>query len=273
MSASAYPPMEPTATEGSLDAPRYGATPTQAVSRFFRKYAVFTGRASRSEFWWAYLFWVLVPLVLGLIGIGLGALTRVGDDSALGAGVAFAPLSILVWILATVVPLIGVVVRRFHDANLSGLLALLWLIPYVGGLIILIMCIQQSRPEGRRFDLGASPLYGYPGAYGAVPGAAQAYGQPSAYGQPPAYGQPQAYGQPPASGSPVAPSSTAETAQAVRDAVAASPDHRAAVAAVAAQRGFQVVPDGPAVDRLVAPFGTVLVSYDGSGYVAGISTS
>ena len=42
-----------------LSRPLYGANFGQAVGRFFRKYATFTGRASRSEFWWVRLFLVL----------------------------------------------------------------------------------------------------------------------------------------------------------------------------------------------------------------------
>lgn len=49
------------------DAPLYDATFGQAVSRFFRRYATFTGRASRSEYWWAYLFQSIVGMAVGLV--------------------------------------------------------------------------------------------------------------------------------------------------------------------------------------------------------------
>ena len=44
--------------------PLYGATFGQAIKRFFRGYVVFSGRASRSEFWWAMLFTFLISLVV-----------------------------------------------------------------------------------------------------------------------------------------------------------------------------------------------------------------
>ncbi len=55
----------------ALDQPYYGAPLGAAVQRFFKKYATFTGRASRSEFWW----WVLVNVVVvGVLNI-LSAVT------------------------------------------------------------------------------------------------------------------------------------------------------------------------------------------------------
>lgn len=42
--------------------------------------------------------------------------------------------------------------RRLHDANYSGGLILLLLIPFLGGLILLVLDLQESNPEGSRFD-------------------------------------------------------------------------------------------------------------------------
>src|SRR4051794_17713464 len=53
--------------EVPLSQPLYGATIGQAVRRFWKKYVTFTGRASRSEFWWWYLVAVLVSIVLNTI--------------------------------------------------------------------------------------------------------------------------------------------------------------------------------------------------------------
>lgn len=51
-----------------LNKPYYGCPPQEAVTRFFRKYVVFSGRASRSEFWWAILGYVIVSVVLSWLG-------------------------------------------------------------------------------------------------------------------------------------------------------------------------------------------------------------
>ncbi len=61
-----------TATGTPLSQPLYGASIGQAVSRFFKKYATFSGRASRSEFWWWYLVFVVVTGVLYAIAVAVG---------------------------------------------------------------------------------------------------------------------------------------------------------------------------------------------------------
>jgi hypothetical protein len=51
-----------------LSAPVYGASLGVAFSRFWRKYATFSGRASRSEYWWWVLIAVIVAVVFSIIG-------------------------------------------------------------------------------------------------------------------------------------------------------------------------------------------------------------
>lgn len=81
-----YPPQnpygqQPASTgpggEPPLWAPYYGISFGGAVTRFFKKYATFSGRASRSEFWWWYLVNVVVAIVLGILA-GVGAATSEG---------------------------------------------------------------------------------------------------------------------------------------------------------------------------------------------------
>jgi hypothetical protein len=72
-----------TPSSPSLAEPLYGASFGQAVARFFRKYATFSGRASRSEYWWWQLATTLVYLLLGIvtvvIGLATGELNADGD--------------------------------------------------------------------------------------------------------------------------------------------------------------------------------------------------
>src|SRR5690606_29038768 len=96
-----------TQTQPPLDQPLHGASLPQAVSRFFRKYATFSGRASRSEYWWVYLFIILVSLV-GAIGLGvLGNATQTPADRAAGqpgAGSLIFGVPLIIFWLVIIVP-------------------------------------------------------------------------------------------------------------------------------------------------------------------------
>jgi uncharacterized membrane protein YhaH (DUF805 family) len=147
-----------TVTQPPLDLPLYGASFAQAIGRFFKKYATFTGRASRSEFWWVALFVTLV-YVIGAIAFGtLSNATKDPNSTAPGAGAAFAGVPLAIFFLATIVPAIALHVRRLHDANFSGLLYLIVLVPQIGGIVLLILAAIPSNPAGVQYDRGASPL-------------------------------------------------------------------------------------------------------------------
>lgn len=152
-------PVDPT----DPDLPLYGAQPLTAYARFWRRYVVFSGRASLSEYWWAVLLSAVIGIVLGVLG---GVLLAVGAAVAQqGSGLAAIPnaigavllFALVVFALAHIVPGISVTVRRLHDANLSGYFYLLSLIPSVGGLIVLVLTILPTNPEGRKYDRGAAP--------------------------------------------------------------------------------------------------------------------
>jgi uncharacterized membrane protein YhaH (DUF805 family) len=145
-----------TPTDTALSQPLYGATFGQAVSRFFKKYATFTGRASRSEFWWWFLVNTLVGLVLYVITLLLGGSGATFDattgTSTPGPGFVVGIVLSSIWFLATIVPWLALVWRRFHDTNRSGAFYFLSLIPFVGGIIVLVMLALPSDPAGARFD-------------------------------------------------------------------------------------------------------------------------
>ncbi|WP_258368708.1 DUF805 domain-containing protein [Curtobacterium sp. MCBD17_030] len=124
--------------EPPLWAPWYGIPFPKAFTRFWKKYVRFDGRASRSEFWFWALWWAIGNIVTNLIDTVIG-----GSDSNVVGGL---------WALATLVGFIALTVRRLHDVNFSGLLALLFIIPPIGVLFaIVIGCIPSVR-EGARFD-------------------------------------------------------------------------------------------------------------------------
>lgn len=102
-----------------------------------RRYADFQGRSRRKEYWMFVLGVVIVALVLAGIEAGLGL-----DGMVFGV---YGPLTALLG-LALIVPGIAVQVRRFHDQGKTGWLVLLGLIPFVGGLIVLVfMCLEGTR--------------------------------------------------------------------------------------------------------------------------------
>ena len=96
----------------------------EAIKSVFSKYATFSGRARRSEFWYFFLFNLVVSLVLGLIPV----------------------LDILsfIWALGVLIPTLAVTVRRFHDIGKSGWNYLLFLIPsllYLGYIIYFVITV------------------------------------------------------------------------------------------------------------------------------------
>ena len=144
--SSATPPAPP------LELPHYGVGFIDAIKRGFKKYATFSGRASRSEYWWWYLFTFLTYVVLGLVTYGVGMATS--RDGGQTPGLLALPLIILfaAFALGIIVPTLALNVRRLHDAGYSGWLALLLLVPYVGGLIIMIFALLPSSPAGAKYD-------------------------------------------------------------------------------------------------------------------------
>jgi len=185
-------------TPGIVEPPReqplYGATMMQAVKRFFTKYAVFTGRASRSEFWWVYLAMTIVSTAVAvLMFIAIGAVAASTDFAALDDpavmetagmglfGIAAVFYAILAAFgLAILVPSIAVTVRRLHDAGFSGWWYLINFVPG-GSLVVLVFTIMPSVAEGARFD---DPPYGYPPAPNSpflVPAYPAATGYPGGY--------------------------------------------------------------------------------------------
>ncbi|WP_188578348.1 DUF805 domain-containing protein [Azorhizobium oxalatiphilum] len=108
-----------------------------AILTAFNKYATFSGRASRSEFWYFLLFTTVVGFALGLVDLGL---TR-GD---------FSPLSNL-FSLAVLLPSIAQSVRRLHDCDRSGWWVLLALVPLVGIIVLIVFWAQRGTAGPNRF--------------------------------------------------------------------------------------------------------------------------
>jgi uncharacterized membrane protein YhaH (DUF805 family) len=139
-----------------LALPYYGAPIGEAVKRFFKKYATFSGRASLSEYWWWFLVNYAVYFALGLVALllggGGGSIAADGTMAPPSAGSVVAGLLIGAYALGTIVPQFALTARRLHDGNFSALFILIALVPIIGGLILLVLTILPAKPEGARFD-------------------------------------------------------------------------------------------------------------------------
>ena len=110
-----------------------------------KQYATFSGRASRSEYWFFVLFSIIASLVLTVIDVVIGKIINIE---------AFVGLSAL-YTLAVLIPSIAVGIRRMHDQGKSGFYLLLSFVPCVGGLILLYFLVQPSTPGDNEY--GAEP--------------------------------------------------------------------------------------------------------------------
>ncbi|MBK1617040.1 hypothetical protein CKO42_00950 [Lamprobacter modestohalophilus] len=106
-----------------------------------RKYAVFTGRARRKEYWYYFLINFLIITALLLIDNMLGTL-----DPEAGMGLLSG-----IYALAVLIPGIAVAVRRLHDTDRTGWWVLIALIPIVGPIILIFFLIQDSTAGDNRF--------------------------------------------------------------------------------------------------------------------------
>lgn len=152
----------PLGTVVPLWAPLYGATMGQAWNRFWRKYADFSGRASRSEFWFAYLwffilmfgsYFVFAILFAVVASIGSAVDGSSGNGAAYGIGAGVIGLLWLAGFIAAMIPMISVAVRRLHDAGYPGYYYFMGFIPLVGGILLLVYFASESRPQGAVYDL------------------------------------------------------------------------------------------------------------------------
>jgi uncharacterized membrane protein YhaH (DUF805 family) len=140
MSAS-FPPPFPATPQGPYAPGNAGdalreATARQAAERFFKKYTVFTGRASRSEYWW----WTLIAFVINVV------------INLLARAIGFFLIIEILWALAIIVPGIALACRRLHDTGRSGWWQLLALIPCVGWIILIVWLATPPKPEGDRYN-------------------------------------------------------------------------------------------------------------------------
>ena len=101
-----------------------------AISACFSKYATFTGRASRSEFWYFYLFYMILYIVGAIVGASAGS-----------------QFIQYLFILPLWLPFIAVAIRRMHDVGKSGWF---YLIPFYD---IVLLCTPSNPGSNKYGDL------------------------------------------------------------------------------------------------------------------------
>ena len=107
---------------------------TDAVKSVLSQYVGFGGRARRSEYWYFFLFYLIVDVVVMIVAnvTGLSWLT-----------------SILT--LALFLPNLAVSIRRLHDIGKSGWFVLLTLIPIVGIILLIVWYCKDSMPGENQY--------------------------------------------------------------------------------------------------------------------------
>jgi uncharacterized membrane protein YhaH (DUF805 family) len=101
-----------------------------------KKYAVFSGRAQRSEYWFFALFYLIIAIVLSVLESIVGATTK---DTSVG-------LFTSLFFLGMLLPSLAVTVRRLHDTGRSGFWILIGLLPFIGSIVLLVFTVLDSQP-------------------------------------------------------------------------------------------------------------------------------
>ena len=104
-----------------------------------KKYAVFSGRARRKEYWMFFLVNIIISAVLSIIQLAVPSI----------AGV----ISVLsgLYGLAILIPSLAVGVRRLHDTNRTGWWLFIGLIPVIGTIILIVFFAQDSQAGDNQY--------------------------------------------------------------------------------------------------------------------------
>jgi uncharacterized membrane protein YhaH (DUF805 family) len=107
----------------------------QAVTVCLRKYVDFSGRAARPEFWWFFLFQIIVFIVTGMLSNFLYMIAALG----------------------LLLPGLGVGVRRLHDLGKSGWWLLVGFVPVLGAILLIYWCVQPGEPGSNAYGAPSAP--------------------------------------------------------------------------------------------------------------------
>jgi uncharacterized membrane protein YhaH (DUF805 family) len=104
----------------------------EAISDGLSKYAQFSGRSSRSAYWWFVLFSILAYIATAIV------------DAAINT-------RILSWlaVLALFLPSLAVLVRRLHDTDRSGWWVFIWFVPIIGSIVLIVFACTDTGPPNK----------------------------------------------------------------------------------------------------------------------------
>jgi uncharacterized membrane protein YhaH (DUF805 family) len=114
----------------------------------FKKYADFSGRARRREYWVFVLFNLIISVVLSVCDVVLGTYSAAASIGILSG----------IYTLAVLIPGIAVTVRRLHDTGRSGWWIVIVLVPIVGWIVLLVFMLLDTQPGQNAY--GPSPKAG-----------------------------------------------------------------------------------------------------------------
>lgn len=132
---------------------------TESISTCYSKSFNVFGRASRSEYWFFYLFLVLVYALLMILAAIFSTNSYDYDEygrSIGGSQPSFIMIVIGIFYLCSIPAMICVLARRLHDIGKSGWWQLISLIPFLGGIIVLVWTLQEGTHGDNEY--GSDPL-------------------------------------------------------------------------------------------------------------------
>ncbi len=126
-----------------------------AVITCFKKFLTIQGRASRSEFWWFWLFCMIMNLFLSVVALTFYKLAYTGNSSLI-TYYEIASTIPGIWSLVIILPITCAYIRRLHDIGTSGWWALIIFIPLIGWIGFFVIGCTKGEEGKNRF--GANPL-------------------------------------------------------------------------------------------------------------------
>ena len=113
-----------------------------------KKYAVFSGRARRKEYWFFFLFNIIASIVLTVIDVTVGSFSATSGVGLLSG----------IYGLAVIIPSIAVGVRRLHDIDRTGWWLLIAFVPLIGVIVLLVFALLPGTAGDNQY--GPDPKAG-----------------------------------------------------------------------------------------------------------------
>ena len=125
----------------------------ESVTTCFQKFVTISGRASRAEYWWYMLFYVLCEIPIFAL---LAVYIAVKANSSADGGFPIIPVVMVTLLICVIlfilgIPLLTATIRRLHDTDRDGMWFFIQFIPYIGSIILLVFMCLPSTPGENRF--------------------------------------------------------------------------------------------------------------------------